>query len=173
MACLHFSWVAHYHWCSFLECVFSRRLLHRYLKFSGSHAVFVIQFWVLFTVWSVYYCSIENLFPAILFWNLAPEMCPKIIISFYKHVFISLNILYLDLCSKHQYAAFNWCMWICTHVSVWEGVTILKQCSYAILSWRKEALCHKLIFPNLNVSYLAGFYLYCGQHCSHFFEELK
>jgi hypothetical protein len=64
---------------------------------------------VLFTVWSVYYCCIENLFLTILFWNLAPEMYLKIVRSLYKHVLISLNILYLDLCFQHQYPAFNWC----------------------------------------------------------------
>jgi len=61
-------------------------------------------------------------------------MYPKIVRSLYKHVFISLNILYLDLRFQQQYSTFNWCMWICTHLYVWEGETLLEQCSYAILS---------------------------------------
>jgi hypothetical protein len=135
--------------------------------------------WVLFTLWSVYYCSVENLFPSILSWNIAPEMYLKIVRSLFKHVFISLNILCLDLCFQHQYAAFNWCMWTCTRFCVkggnpFEAVQlwhfIVKKRSFA--TWC-SALCHKLIFPNLNISYLAAFYLYCGQRCSHFFEEVK
>ena len=136
--------------------------------------------WVLFLVWSVFCCSIENFFPAILFCTIATGMYPKIVRSWYKHVFISLNILYLSLCLQHKYAACNLCIWICTHVSVWEGGTpfelmqqylfIIKKGSFA--TWC-SAHYHKLIFHSLNVSYLAAFYLYCGQCCGHFFEEVK
>lgn len=132
-ACIFPEWQS-CQWCSILEYVVSGRLLHSYVECTASNAVLIIHVESCLLYDLCITAVLRIFFAPISYWNIAPEIDPKIVRLWYRHIFLSLNILYLDLRFQHQGAECNLCMWICTHVCVWDGETLLKQCSCAILS---------------------------------------